>query len=73
MKRSRFISLAKGCLTLGCVLLPRAIAACPACTGRNDATNWGTVTVLAMMMLVPFAVAIVVVRVVRRAESDSLN
>jgi len=70
---SRLASVAKVCLTLASALFPRLVAACPACAGRTGATNWGTVAVLALMMLVPFAVAVVVLRVVRRAESDSLK
>ncbi|HME90653.1 MAG TPA: hypothetical protein VKE49_04465 [Myxococcaceae bacterium] len=51
-------------------LLPVAASACPACAGRD---GWSLTALwpLASMILVPFVVAGVVLRIVRRVESES--
>ncbi len=52
------------------LLLPAVALACPACAGRDDTHPNRTAMLLGSMMLLPFGVAGVVVRVVKRIESD---
>lgn len=51
-------------------LLPGAALACPACAGR-DGWSLQALWVLASMILVPFVVAGVVLRILRRIEMES--
>ncbi len=45
--------------------------ACPSCTGR-DGLSLDSAAILAAMISVPFAIAGVVLRIVRRVESERL-
>jgi hypothetical protein len=49
---------------------PEALA-CPYCAAQDDGGGWGAWLVLAAMVLFPFAVAAVVVPIVRRAGSEA--
>ena len=57
-------------VALAFALLPAAALACPACGGR-DGWSLSALWVLASMILFPFVVAGVVLRIVRRIESES--
>jgi hypothetical protein len=63
--------LTKALAALWATLVPAVALACPACAGRDDGTSLRTFAVLASMVFVPFVVAGVIVRIVRRIESDS--
>ncbi len=71
MTRARVQALFGTMVAVAFAWLPAAAWACPACAGRGDGSSLKTLWVLASMILVPFAVAGVVVRIVRRIESDS--
>jgi hypothetical protein len=49
-------------------MLPRLAAACPACAGRSDGGS-AKVVALGAMILLPFALAAVVVPVIRRGPA----
>ncbi len=51
-------------------MAPAVALACPACAGRDGGIGLRTLGVLASMIFVPFVVAGVIVRIVRRIESD---
>ncbi len=52
-----------------CALAPAVADACPACATR-DAAGGGTYALIAGMILVPYAVSIVAIKVVRRLNND---
>jgi len=54
-------------LALAVLAFPAAALACPACA--RDTRPWAQ-ALLASMILVPFAVSAVVIRVVRRGEAE---
>ena len=51
------------------VAIPAAAIACPACATR-DSGGGATLALLAAMMAVPYGVAVVAIRVVRRLERN---
>ena len=51
-------------------LLPALATACPACAARDDGNGLKTVYLLGSMILIPFGVAGVVLRIVRRLDSE---
>lgn len=62
---------ASAAVTFAAVVLAPALAwACPSCAGRNDGGGVAALYLLGSMILLPFAIAAVVVRVIRRAEAD---
>lgn len=52
-------------------LVPSAVLGCPACAARDGGVSLKTLGVLAAMIFVPFAVAGVVMHVIRRLESEN--
>jgi hypothetical protein len=50
--------------------LPSVALACPSCANRGDGSTLSTVYFLGAMMLVPFCIAAVVVRVIQRLPED---
>jgi hypothetical protein len=52
-------------------MVPAAAAACAACAERTGGSSLRTIAVLASMILLPFVVAGVVMRIIRRIESES--
>jgi hypothetical protein len=50
-------------------LAPAAALACPACAGR-DGPGMGTLIGVGGMILVPYAVALVAIRAIRRLERN---
>lgn len=60
----------RAALLLGTWLAPAVAIACPACAAREGGTSLRTYVVLASMILVPFAVAGVVIQIIRRLEKD---
>lgn len=57
-------------LLTGTLLAPLGAQACPACAGRDDANGNQTAYLLGSMILLPFGIAGVVLRVLRRVEQD---
>jgi hypothetical protein len=51
-------------------LSPATAWACPACAGRDDGTGGRTLWLMGTMLLIPFCIVAVVVRVMRRLERD---
>ena len=58
-------------VSLGLSLVPFVALGCPACAAREGTASLKTLAVLAAMIFVPFAVAGVVIHVIRRLESES--
>ena len=68
----RIASLALFALVIASVLAPGIAAACPACTGQNDRLS-DTLKLVGCFMLVPFAVAGVVIKVIRTLNRDDAD
>ena len=51
-------------------LVPSIALACPSCAGRDDGAGGRTVWLMGSMILIPFGIAVVVHRVVRRLERE---
>ncbi|MDX2022132.1 MAG: hypothetical protein SF187_17985 [Deltaproteobacteria bacterium] len=52
------------------VMAPKLAWACPVCAGRETNTTM-IATLLGLMIAVPYAVAVVVIRVIRKADKES--
>jgi hypothetical protein len=52
-------------------IVPAAASACAACAERTGGAGLSTIAVLASMILLPFVVAGVVMRIIRRIETES--
>jgi len=60
-------------LTAGLVaLVPSAALACPVCAGRETNTTL-IATMLGLMIVVPYAISIVVIRLVRKMSASELE
>lgn len=59
----------KGVLAAALVLVPAAAIACPACATREDA-GLGMLALVGIMIAVPYVVAAVALRVIRRLAKD---
>jgi hypothetical protein len=70
MSLARFRALLGKMIWLASAVLPGTALACPACSAR-DGWSLSAFWVLGSMILVPFAVAGVVLRIVRRIEAES--
>ena len=52
-------------------VIPTSAWACPVCAGRES--NTGLVaTLLGLMIAVPYAISVVVIRTIRKADKDSV-
>jgi hypothetical protein len=60
-----------GPLAAASAVVPAPALACAACAQRAGSTGLSTIVVLASMVLLPFLVAAVVVRIIRRIDSES--
>jgi hypothetical protein len=56
-------------LAAGLVLAPAAVWACPACATRADPGS-GTALLVGGLIAVPYAVAVVAIKIIRRLDKD---
>lgn len=52
------------------MMLPTVAWACPVCAGRETNTTM-IATLLGLMIAVPYVIAVVVIRVIRKADKES--